>query len=597
MKQKTSLKLSLLRQEMAKENLNAYLIPSSDPHQSEYLPDRWKGREWLSGFTGSAGMLVVTPDSSGLWTDSRYFLQAETELAGSGIGLHRLTVPHAPEHIDWLFDRLPSRSVVGCDGYCFTVAQIEQLENRLSEKKISLNYHLDLLDRIWEDRPAVPKNKIWEHDVRYAGLSRSEKLDRIGKELVAKKIEFQFLSSLDDIAWTLNLRGADVDFNPVFVAYLMIGPLLSYLFVDPEKLSEKIVNELQEDAVIVKPYESFENFLADLPSKKNVLFDPASISIRLFDAIVERKRVRGPNIVQQMKAVKNPAEIEGMERAMLKDGVALLRLFRWLESEIQGKKITEYHLAEKLADLRKAQGEYVCESFPAIVGYNANGAIIHYRPHPSNCAVIKPEGILLLDSGGQYLHGTTDITRTVALGPPTEEQRRHFTLVLKGLIALSRLKFPEKTTGVQMDAFARQFLWQFGLDYGHGTGHGVGCFLLVHESPQGFAASTVTSRGVSIFRPGMITSNEPGFYKTGEYGIRIENLILCADSGETEYGRFLEFKTLSLFPIDKNLTDLSLLSPDETQWLNAYHAEVFSRLAPELTKEETDWLKLKCKTI
>lgn len=593
----TSLKLSLLRREMAKENLYAYLIPSSDPHQSEYLPARWKGREWLSGFTGSAGILVVTADFAGLWTDSRYFLQAETELAGAGIELCRLTVPNAPEHIDWLFDRLPARSVVGCDGYCFTVGQIEQLENRLSAKKISINYQLDLLDLIWNDRPGLPRHKIWEHEIRYAGRSRAEKLERIGKELAAKKVEFQLLSSLDDIAWTLNLRGSDVDYNPVFVAHLMVGPLLSYLFVEPGKLAEKTINDLQEDAVIVKPYASFENFLADLPAKKNVLFDPASISIRLFDAIVERKRVRAPNLVQELKAVKNPTEIAGMEKAMLKDGVALLRLFRWLESEIQGKKITEFQVAEKLADLRKAQGEYVSESFPAIVGYNANAAIIHYRPQPSKCATIRPEGILLLDSGGQYLHGTTDITRTVALGPASDEQRRQFTLVLKGMIALSRLKFPERTTGVQMDAFARQYLWQFGLDYGHGTGHGVGCFLLVHEPPQGFAPTTGTSRGVSVFRPGMITSNEPGFYKSGEYGIRIENLILCVESEETAYGRFLGFKTLSLFPIDKNLMDISLFSPEEIRWLNEYHAEVFSRLSPELAPEETDWLNTKCKPI
>lgn len=597
MKQITSLRLSSLRREMDKENIDAYLIPSADPHQSEYLPARWKTREWLSGFTGSAGILVITADFAGLWTDSRYFIQAENELAGSGIELCKQVIPHAPEHIDWLAENLPAKSTVGCDGYCFTLGQLEALEQKLSPRKIDINYRLDLVDRIWNDRPGLPKGKIREHELRFAGLTRAEKLADIGSELEKRKVEFLLLPTLDDIAWTLNLRGSDVEFNPVFVAYLMVGRLLSYLFIDSGKIPDKIIQELQEDAVIVKPYDEMESFLADLPSKKNVLFDPAAVSIRLYDAIVERKRVRGPNFVQGMKAVKNAVEIAGMEKAMVKDGIALVKLFIWLEQNLNSGKISEAGVAEKLASLRKAEGEYVSESFPAIVGYNGNGAIIHYRPDAKHSATLKPQGILLLDSGGQYLHGTTDITRTVALGKPTAGQKRNFTLVLKGCIALTRIKFPEKTTGVQLDAFARQFLWQAGLNYGHGTGHGVGCFLLVHESPQGFAASAVTSRGTSFFSPGMVTSNEPGFYKAGEYGIRVENLILCEFSEETAYGRFLSFRTLSLCPVDQNLIDQDLLSADEKKWVNDYHNEVFSKLSPGLSAEETDWLKGKCTPI
>ena len=591
-------RLTALRAKLMAYNLDAYLIPSSDPHQSEYVAPHWKSRKWISGFTGSAGLVVVTRDHAGLWTDSRYFLQAETELANSGITLHKQMVPHAPEHVSWLAENLPNGSVIGLDGFLFSQAQVQHLEKQCSPRGISLRTDVDLISEVWTDRPPLPQEKIFIHEEAFAGRSRTEKLNDIRLGMQRLGATAHLIPTLDDIAWTLNIRGADVNFNPVAYAYLLVGRQNALLFIDEQKVSESLRQELAYDGVAIKAYDQIIETLAQLPTDQQILVHTGSTSIRLIQAINPQQLIKGDLIPRALKAIKNDTEIGHIRQVMVKDGVALTRLFRWLEQQLQaGNTPDEAELAGQLAHFRSLQEHYVGESFPAIVGYQANGAIIHYRPLPGSCAKIKAEGILLLDSGGQYLDGTTDITRTVALGEPTTEQKTHFTLVLKGYIALDRVQFPKGTAGGQLDAFARQFLWQYGLDYGHGTGHGVGFFLNVHEPPQGFATSVVTSRGSTAIDPGMLTSNEPGFYKNGHYGIRTENLLLCVEREKTEYGDFLGFEVLTLFPIDTQLIQKDLLSTEEIAWLNAYHQQVATALIPQLEEEEKAWMREKCAEI
>ncbi len=590
-------KLDLLRHAMREQGLDAYLVPSSDPHQSEYVAAHWTTREWLSGFTGSAGLLLVTAKDAGLWTDSRYFLQAETELAGSGIVLQRQQTPHAPEHIQWLIDNLPAGSTVGIDGALFSVTQVRHLNNRLAKADIRLNDHADLIYALWRDRPALPDEPIFAFPDVYAGLSRPEKLGLVRQELEERDVEWHFLSTLDDIAWVLNLRGSDVPYNPVFIAYLAIGENEAILFVDPQKVKDDLKQALQADGVSIRPYPAAEVFLKEMSELDTVWVDPTSLNMRLYSRIAEDQLEKGENRVRQLKAIKSETEIGHIREAMRKDGVALTKLYRWLESVLPNRAVTEAAVARQLSHFRRAGGDYYGESFGAIVGYRANGAIVHYRPDPDTSAELRQEGLLLIDSGGQYLQGTTDITRTITLGAPTEEERRNFTLVLKGHIALATARFPSGTTGVQLDAMARRPLWQHGLNYGHGTGHGVGFFLNVHEPPQGFAAGAATSRAVTALAPGMLTSNEPGFYKTGEYGIRTENLVLCVPGEENEYGEFLQFETLTLFPIDLRLVAPELLDAEEKTWLNDYHRQVFDELKPLLNPEEQAWLQEKCGTV
>ncbi|MEZ5040878.1 MAG: aminopeptidase P family protein [Saprospiraceae bacterium] len=590
--------LSELQASMKKEGLSAYLIPSADPHQSEYVADYWKTRAYFSGFTGSAGILVVTPDHVGLWTDSRYFLQAEAQLKHSGITLHRQQVPHAPEHVAWLAEKLPAKAVVGFNGSLFTIAQVAYMKALWGPKRIKIKHNFNLEDKIWvKNRPALPKEPVFELSDEITGESRLQKLNRIADQLKQPNAGFQLITTLDDIAWTLNIRSQDVEFNPVCIAYLLVGHILSYLFVEEGKIRPDLKEKLLIDGIVLKPYDAIIPFLEQLGSKQNVLCDPETVSIRLFEAIPLRKQLLGSNIPRRLKAIKNETEIKHIKQAMIKDGIALTRLYRWLDQKLEQGTVTEFEVATQLSAFRAEQGDYYGESFAAIVGYMENGAIIHYRPEQNSCATIKNKGILLLDSGGQYLQGTTDITRTTALGAPTTEQKRHFTLVLKGHIALANVRFPAGTTGIQLDTLARQYLWQAGLNYGHGTGHGVGFFLNVHEPPQGFATSTTTSRGSTAFEAGMLTSNEPGFYKEKAYGIRIENLIVCVESPENEYGPFLAFDTVTLFPIDQSLIDNKLLNSAEIDWLNQYHRKVFDLLSPHLTATEVLWLKKQCQAL
>lgn len=591
-----STRLTALRVAMKNHGVDAYIIPSSDPHQSEYVADHWKSRIWLAGFTGSAGTVVVTQQFAGVWTDSRYFIQAEAELKGTKFTLQKQGVPHAPEHADWLAVHLPKGAKVGCDGALFSVSQIRHLAKVLP-KEIELDTEVDLIGKVWKERPPLPQGKVFTHDVEYAGQTRVEKLTALRARMLEAAADFYLITTLDDVAWTFNIRSNDVEFNPVAIAYALVGHEIAYLFIDEQKVDNNLVNEFRGDGIFVKDYDSVGTLLRKLPVGKKILIHQPSISIKLFNQISSEQIIKGKNIAAELKAIKNPTEIKHIRQVMRKDGVALLKLYRWLEQEVPQRIVSEYEIAQQLIEFRRAGGEYFGESFPAIVGYRGNGAVVHYRPRRNRSAVVKPTGILLLDSGGQYWNGTTDITRTTTFDEPTPEQKRNFTLVLKGHIALARAKFPAGTKGAQLDTLARLPLWEYYLNYGHGTGHGVGFFLNVHEGPQSISPNVTAGRGTVALQAGMFTSNEPGFYQTNEYGIRIENLILCVEDVKNEYGQFLKFETLSLFPIDLQLVEPDLLTSIEIEWLNEYHQRVLTELSPLLDETETKWLQQQCKTI
>ena len=588
-------RIAALRAKMKEAKLDAYVIPSSDAHQSEYVNVHWKSREWISGFTGSAGLVVITQTHAGLWTDSRYFLQAATELANSQVVLHKQGVPHAPEHNAWMRDNLPADSTIGVDGKLFSVGQIQRMRKVVGNKNITVDTEHDLIKAVWLDRPPLPTNPIFEHKVKFTGKNRKAKLAAIRKEMKAQQVAYHLVTTLDDIAWTFNIRCDDIEFNPLAIAYAVIGLEDAWLFINREKVPKKLGAKFQQEKITVYSYNYIGKFLLSLPKAQKILVNPATLSSCLSDLLTSGQIKRGATISTRLKAIKNSTEIGHIRRAMAKDGVALLKLYLWLQKTLENQTVSEYEVAQTLAGFRKAQGLYHGESFAAIVGYQGNGAIVHYRPMPDTSAQIKNEGILLLDSGGQYEDGTTDITRTFALGKVTEEQKKNYTLVLKGHIAIASLVFPKDTKGVQLDAFARQHLWQHRLNYGHGTGHGVGFFLNVHEPPQGFATSI--ARGNNTFEPGMVTSNEPGFYKSGEYGIRIENLVLCVEDETNEYGTFYKFEDLTLFPIDKQLINKTLLSPQEVEWLNNYHQKVLAGLSPLVEGEELVWLAKACEQL
>ena len=591
----THQRITALRAKMKENKIDAYVIPSSDAHQSEYVNVHWKSREWISGFTGSAGLVVITQDHAGLWTDSRYFIQAETELAGSPVVLHKQGVPHAPEHNAWMRDHLPAGSTIGIDGKLFSIGQVQRMRKVVSPKNITVNTEHDLIKEVWIDRPALPTNPIFEHKVKFTGQNRRVKLTTIRKEMEAQQVNYHLVTTLDDIAWTFNIRCDDIEFNPLAIAYAVIGLEDAWLFINPAKVPHKLGTKFQRENITVHSYNYIGKFLLSLPKTKKILINPATISACLADLLTSGQIKRGATISTRLKAIKNSTEIGHIRQAMAKDGVALLNMYLWLDKTLDSRTVSEFELAEKLAGFRKAQGLYHGESFAAIVGYQGNGAIVHYRPMPDTSAQIKKEGMLLLDSGGQYEDGTTDITRTFALGAVTEEQKRNYTLVLKGHIAIASMVFPKGTKGIQLDAFARQPLWQYRLNYGHGTGHGVGFFLNVHEPPQGFATSI--ARGNTAFEPGMVTSNEPGFYKTGEYGIRIENLVLCVADEKNDFDTFYRFEDLTLFPIDKKLINKDLLSQKEIDWLNNYHHKVFEGLSPLVEGEALSWLTEACKAL
>jgi len=590
-------RIALLRKAMEGANIDAYIIPSSDPHQGEYVAEHWQARAWISGFTGSAGTVVVTQKHLGLWTDSRYYLQAPEELQAGDGHLHKMDGSRESWFINWLIDQLPEGATLGCDGRLFTEADMRKMETKLEEEPISIRDQVDLISEVWSNRPALSTENIEDFPVKYAGESREQKLMRVQQKLREESVDGLWLSGLDDIAWTLNLRGQDVPLNPLFYAYLLITAKRHYLYIDERKVSGEMSDELRAANIEIRPFEEAFTDLSEKSKELRLWVDPNMDSRAVFDALRSENHLEKGGPVRDMKAIKNETEITNIRHAMVKDGVALIRAFRWLEEQLRQRPVKETELAEKLADFRSQQALYRGESFDAIVGYRGNGAIVHYHATPEKQSLIRNEGVLLVDSGGQYLDGTTDITRTFALGEVDEEIKKNYTRVLKGHIALARAVFPEGTRGVQLDVLARQFLWRECLNYGHGTGHGVGFFLNVHEPPQGFVPN-LSERGTTPLRVGMFSSNEPGYYKAGEYGIRIENLILAVQQGSDPISEdFLCFEDLTLYPISKQLIDIQMLDAEEKKWLNNYHERVFQALSPQLTEAERDWLNPQCAPI
>jgi Xaa-Pro aminopeptidase len=584
-------KIRALRSQMAAFDIQAYIIPTADPHQSEYVPSCWMDREWLTGFTGSAGLAVVTQEKAALWTDSRYFIQAEEELRHSEFNLHKQLKRHEPEQLIWLIGQLKEGDTIGINGFNFTKAQVDQIK-KYAKGKIIKVVQEDLISLIWEDRPEKSMSKVMELHVKFAGKSRKDKIAEVKKQLHEQGASSYLVTALDEIAWVTNLRGSDVDFNPVFIAYLLITEDDTFLYTNKDKFDAQTIQNLESDQVHIKEYGDIEQDLSGIYADQKVALDKSLVNNILYDAISADK-MEISSIIQKLKGVKNETELKNWEDAMVMDGVALTYAFYWLEQTLQQRSVSEAEFADKIAECRSQRPKYVGESFPAIVGYEGNGAIIHYHADKVDCAMIKNQGVLLCDSGGQYLNGTTDITRTVAFSKPGKALKDHFTLVLKGMIGLTQAIFPEGTTGGQLDLLARQHLWSQGLDFPHGTGHGVGFFLNVHEGPQGFAPIS-TSRGKKVLEVGMVTTNEPGYYIQDQYGIRIENLLVVVPS---KFEGFLKFDTMTLFPIDQTLIDETAITSKEKAWFNNYHFNVWNKLSPHLDGDVLAWLKRKCKPL
>ncbi len=581
---------------MHKHGIAAVLVPSADPHLSEYLPAHWQARAWLSGFDGSAGTLIVTADHAGLWTDSRYFAQAEHQLAGSGVDLMKLRVAHTAEHVEWLQKHLHESDVLAIAGDTLALSTKKQLERKLADIGATLRTDLDLPGEAWLDRPALPLAPVTEHPAPYASVPRHEKLERLRAAMRKLGATHHLLSSLDDIAWLTNLRGSDVECNPVFLAHLLVQTQgRTTLFVNRAKLTDTLVAALAADGVEIADYATVTSALAELGANDSLLLDGGRIVSAIDGAIGSGvKRIEAANPTTAFKAIKNEADLEHIREVMRRDGAALVRGFRRLEQRLAaGMSMTELDVDALLYEERSAQPGFVGESFSTIAGYMANGALPHYRATPESHSTLQPRGLLLIDSGGQYLGGTTDITRVLALGPTTDEQRLDATLVLKGMIALSRARFPKGASGPQLDALARAPLWACGMDYGHGTGHGVGYFLNVHEGPHGIRAP-VTGGALVPLEPGMISSIEPGLYKPGRHGIRHENLVVVIEADASEFGQFHAFETLTMCPFDRRALELGLLNPEERAWLDDYHASVRAALGPLLEDADLLWLEAHC---
>ncbi len=587
MKQIINERIQALRTILKEENIDAFIIPSSDPHLSEYVAPHWKSREYISGFTGSAGTIVVTLTEAGLWTDSRYFLQAEKELTGTGIALHKEMLPETPSIAELLSQVLKPGSIVGIDGNVFSVEQFTRLKNKLSSCSIQLKSLPDPMEAIWKDRPTIPEDPAFIHTLKYAGKSSIEKIELIRKELKQHHATAFLVSTLDEIAWALNLRGSDVHCNPVVISYLIIKEDTTHFFVLLSKITPEVASYLKEYGIILHPYDEIGTFLHNMNSE-SILIDTAKTNYAVYSNIHPSCHIiPKASLIALLKAIRNEQEIRGIHYAMKRDGVALVKFLRWLEESVPLGDQTEISVDKKLHAFRSEQPLYKGESFDTIAGYKEHGAIVHYEATPETDAKLKPEGLLLLDSGAQYLDGTTDITRTIALGELSEEEKTDYTLVLKGHIALAMAIFPIGTRGTQLDVLARMPIWQHKMNFLHGTGHGVGHFLNVHEGPQ----SIRMNENPVTLQPGMVTSNEPGVYKAGKHGIRIENLTLVVPAGEGMFGEYLKFETLTLCPICKKGIIKELLTTEEIAWLNDYHQTVYNELAPALTEEGRAWLQ------
>ena len=588
-------RLASLREVMKREHLAAFIFPSTDAHQSEYVADHWLGRAWISGFNGSAGTAVVTMTSAALWTDSRYFLAAEEQLQGTEFQLMKLKIPGTPSIAEWLGKELAdvSSPEVGLDGWVNSYVSTSRLIADLRrEGGITVRTNFDPLKEIWTDRPAIPENPIEIQPIEYAGEGVSSKIERIRKALRASHADGMLVSALDDIAWTLNLRGTDVHCNPVFVSYLLIASDKVSLFVDEVKVNAEVRTYLETNGISIYKYNKVEEGLKEY-SEYNILLDGNETSYYLWKTVRCQEIVSQTSPIPAMKAVKNEAEITGYRRAMVRDGVAMVKFLKWLVPAVEAGGQTEISIDKKLTSLRAEQDLFRDISFDTIAGYQAHGAIVHYEASPETDVLLKPEGLLLLDSGAQYQDGTTDITRTIALGPVTEEMKHIYTLVLKGHIQLELAKFPDGASGTQLDALARESMWREGLNFLHGTGHGVGSYLNVHEGPHQVRMEYMPAP----LRAGMTLTDEPGLYLAGKFGVRIENTLLIKEYMETEFGKFLQMESLTLCPIDTAPIDVEMLLPEELAWLNAYHAEVYAKLAPYLDKEEQKWLENATKAI
>ncbi|MCE5206190.1 MAG: aminopeptidase P family protein [Porphyromonadaceae bacterium] len=588
-------RLSALRQFMEEKQLDAFIIPSTDAHVSEYPPKYWETRKWISGFTGSAGTAVVTKTQAGVWTDSRYFLQAADELADTGFELFKMGQADTPDMTEWIIAQVGPGGTVGIDGLVYAASDALALQNRLQTKEIRLETTFDPFSEIQSDRPEIPKNRVFILPEVIAGESVKSKIDRINSELKKVDADGIIIVTLDAVAWTFNLRGNDVDYNPVAMAYGFVSEKESILFIDPEKLTDEVANAYAEQDVILRDYQEIFDYVANLPENSSVCVTGSKINYKLRQTIPASCRVVDiPSFIDLMKSVKNETELNGFRNAMIKDGVALVQFYMWLERAVPAGEVNEVTVAEKLLEYRSQQELFVGESFGTIAGYGPNGAVIHYHAMPETCLKVEPEGLLLIDSGGQYKDGTTDITRTIAVGKLTKQMKADYTYVLKGHIALATAIFPEGTRGSQLDILARKALWENGLTYWHGTGHGIGHFLNVHEGPQNIRLEENPTK----LQPGMVTSNEPGLYRANQYGIRIENLIVAQEYQKTEeFGSFHNFETITLCPIDTKPIVKKLLTKREIKWLNNYHKMVYRKLKKYLDKEERAWLKSKTKSI
>ncbi len=583
-------KLNLLRSVLKKQSIDAYIIPSSDPHLGENIPDHWRIIKWLTGFTGSSATAVITESFAGLWTDSRYFIQAQDQLAGSGFRLVKPETYKSNDYSDFIAETLKPGSTVGLDGRIFSISRFRKLDKKLKPCEIRINDNCDLITDLWTDRPAMPDSMAFDHPVGLCGKERARKIAEVREQMHKRNIDYHLLTSPDDIMWLLNIRGNDLKYTPVLVSFALIGLQQILFFVNEDKIPANLTAEFVELGVVILPYGETAGIISAISVKASILINPETTSVSLFNSVSKELHViEDISIPSRLKAVKNKTEISSISRAMIKDGAALSRFFYWFENLPAGQSISEVSLTDKIQEFRSEQEEFLGASFATIAAFNAHSALPHYTPVMGSDSVISDNGILLVDSGAQYMDGTTDITRTISVGNPTAAQRKDFTLVLKGHINLARAKFPSETRGYQLDTLARKYLWDSGLNFGHGTGHGVGFCLNVHEGPQSISPS---NNSAAIER-GMLISNEPAIYREGEYGIRIENLMLCYEDEETEFGQFLKFDTISLCYIDKSLIDSSLLNKEEIRWLNLYHREVYDKVSPCLSAKEKLWLREK----
>lgn len=590
----TNERLLALRQAMQGAGVSAYIIPGTDPHASEYIADYWKEREWISGFDGSAGTAALTLSKAGLWTDSRYFLQGAEQLQGTDFQLMKQGESETLDIVPWLVSELKKGAKVGVNAEMFSVNAYADMKSKLALNDIEL-ISIDLMKKVWTGRPGLPKNPFFVFDVKYAGKLTTEKLGELRTEMRKLHADVFVMSALDDIAWLFNIRGNDVDYNPVVIAYAVVDENSATLFVAPEKITDSTKQYLDDNQIVVKDYFAIHDELGGIDPSKTVLVDGDKLNQSLYEAIpAECAKRMALSPVFKLKAVKNEVEMNGVRKAMIKDGIAVTRFFIWLEKTLKkGEHLTEMSISDKLRSFREDQPGFKGESFGTIAGYGSHGAVVHYKATPDSDAEIKKEGVLLLDSGGQYLDGTTDITRTVALGKPSKKVKHDYTMVLKGHIQLAMAKFPVNTRGSQLDILARKAMWDEGVNYGHGTGHGIGHFLNVHEGPQSIR---MDENPVTLV-PGMIISNEPGLYRTGKYGIRIENLIHVVPAEKTEFGQFLQFETLTLCYIDTKLIDVEMLTEKERKWLNDYHKRVYETLSVFISEKERKWLHKKTEEI